>query len=225
MPWKALFSWGILLFFPEESDQNGERKVTERNKTESRNNSTNIYWKKYSALTPVLSKRLLIKSNCLQMKFSVRVEGGDERRREGNYLSSLGYSGVQRRTHACTVSACSWHTRPDTSLHMPTHTETTQLVGRLKVTDFYRYTSKLRASDTGATNSDEYVFPIHESFFFIIWIKKSAVGNDCWSSCLCWDFLCIKDQVHVSLETHLETHFKAVTDPELCTCDWTTQDT
>lgn len=86
-PERRSFHEEFFSFFPEESDQNEERKVTERNKTESRNNSNR---------TPVLSKHLPIKSNCLQMKFSVRVEGGDERRRGGNYLSSLGYSEVQR---------------------------------------------------------------------------------------------------------------------------------
>lgn len=39
-----------------------------------------------------LDKHLPIKSNCLQMKFTVRVEGSDEKKREGNYLSLLGYS-------------------------------------------------------------------------------------------------------------------------------------
>lgn len=34
------------------------------------------------------------------MKFAVRVEGSDERKRGANYLSSLGYSEVRRRTRA-----------------------------------------------------------------------------------------------------------------------------
>lgn len=81
-----------------------------------------------------------------------------------DYLSLLGYSEVQRAwpfiaardAHICALSP---RARPDTSLRIPTHAETTQLVERLKVTGFCRYTSKRKESDTGATNSHKYVAP------------------------------------------------------------------
>lgn len=57
------------------------------------------------------------------------------------------------------VRVLSPNTHPDTSLRIPTHTETTQLVGRLKVTESYRYASKLKESDTGATHSHKHEAP------------------------------------------------------------------
>lgn len=64
-------------------------------------------------------------------------------------------------THIHVLSLLVPDTHPDTYLHIPAHTEATQLEERPKVTEFYRYTGKLKESDTGATNSDKYVVPLH----------------------------------------------------------------
>lgn len=58
-------------------------------------------------------------------------------------------------THTYMYCLCSFLT------HIPSHTEATQLEERPKVTEFCRYTSKLKESDTGATNSDKYVVPLY----------------------------------------------------------------
>lgn len=74
------------------------------------------------------------------------------------------------------IRVLSTHTHPDITLRIPTHTETTQLVGRLKVTESYRYASKLRESDTGATHSPKYEHLMLESnahfllFFFCFFL-------------------------------------------------------
>ena len=63
---------------------------------------------------------------------------------------------VYVHTHKPVLSLLIPDTHPDTYLHIPTHTETTQLEERLKVTEFYRNTSKPRVSDAGATKGDKH---------------------------------------------------------------------